>query len=85
MLSRYIENLQSTIVWAQVQDDIDVLCMARDNMDQLMSFVSTLSTIEQHYAHEHIDRVLPMEWPLWMEACRYSDGEQTDYRKVRMH
>ena len=85
MLAQYIQNLESSIVWAQLEDDIDVLVMARDNMDQLIHFVGTLSTVEQHTAYEQIDKVLPMEWPLWMEACRYGDGVKTSYFEVRLH
>ncbi len=75
MLGNYIDNLQSSIQWAQCQDDIDILCLARDQMNQLMTYVTTLPEVEQQQVHLHIDQVLPMEWPLWMEACRYQDGE----------
>ncbi|MGK0440647.1 MAG: hypothetical protein ACJA0N_000442, partial [Pseudohongiellaceae bacterium] len=33
-----------------------------------------LSELEQHRAYWEIDNLLPMEWPLWMEACRYGDA-----------
>ena len=74
MINQYIENLESSIQWAQLEDDLNVLCMARDQMDQLMSAMSGLSLVEQEKAQQHIDTILPMEWPLWMEACRYQDG-----------
>jgi hypothetical protein len=73
MLHNYIANLQNSIIWAQHQDDIDVLCLARDNMNQLLDFVTTLPETAQYQVHQHIDDVLPMEWPMWMEACRYED------------
>lgn len=76
MLHTYIDQLQHSIQWAEQQDDIDVLCLARDSMDQLLAFVSTLPAAAQMQAQQRIDRVLPMEWPLWMEACRYQDGSQ---------
>jgi hypothetical protein len=85
MLSNYIDNLQSSILWAQQQDDIDVLCLARDNMNQLMDFVTSLSKDDQLQAHQHIDQVLPMEWPLWMEACRYEDGPSDLHLEVAVH
>ena len=85
MLSHYIENLESTIQWAQYQDDYDVLCLARDRMDQLLDFVQTLPQREQLKAHMTIDRVLPMEWPLWMEACRYQDAEAVASQSVTFH
>ena len=75
MLHNYIENLQNSIIWAQHQDDIDVLYLARDNMNQLLNFITTLPEALQHQAHQTIDNVLPMEWPMWMEACRYEDFE----------
>lgn len=74
MLSHFIENLEKSIVWAQQQDDIDVLNLAKDNMDQLLSFVETLPATDQIETHQQIDRMIPMEWPLWMEACRYEDS-----------
>ena len=73
MLGHYIDNLENRILWAQQQDDIDILCAVRDNMNHLMDFVSTLPQVAQLMAHQHIEQVLPMEWPLWMEACRYQD------------
>ena len=85
MLGNYIDNLQNSIQWAHCQDDIDVLCLARDRMDQLMSFVTTLPEADQLQAHQHIDQVLPMEWPLWMEACRYGDGSVDMNQVVTMH
>ncbi len=85
MLNNYIDNLQSSIIWAQQQDDIDVLCLARDNMNQLMDFVTTLPAADQMQAHQHIEDVLPMEWPLWMEACRYEDGASNEYCDVTVH
>jgi hypothetical protein len=85
MLSNYLENLQNSIVWAQTEDDINVLCAARDQLDQLLSFVSTLPQPDQIHAHLHIDKVLPMEWPLWMEACRYEDGGQYECRELTLH
>ncbi len=75
MLHNYIANLQNSIIWAQHQDDIDVLCLARDNMNQLLDFVTTLPKTAQYQVHQQIDDVLPMEWPMWMEACRYEDFE----------
>lgn len=75
MLHNYIANLQNSIIWAQHQDDIDVLCLAKDNMDQLLDFVTTLPETAQYQIHQQIDDVLPMEWPMWMEACRYEDFE----------
>lgn len=75
MLHNYIASLQNSIIWAQHQDDIDVLYLARDNMNQLLNFITTLPEALQHQAHQTIDNVLPMEWPMWMEACRYEDFE----------
>ena len=75
MLHNYMANLQNSIIWAQHQDDIDVLYLARDNMNQLLNFITTLPEALQHQAHQTIDNVLPMEWPMWMEACRYEDFE----------
>ena len=74
MLTQYIESLESSIQWAQLEDDINVLVQARNQMDQLMSVVSELPIVEQQQAQQQIDQILPMEWPLWMEACRYQDG-----------
>jgi hypothetical protein len=74
MLNHFIGKLQQTIQWAQQQDDIEVLCLARESMNQLLDFADGLPATEQVQIHQHLDRLLPMEWPLWMEACRYQDG-----------
>ena len=84
-LGDYMHNLESTIQWARYQDDIDVLCLARKRMDQLLSFVKTLPEAEQSEVYHRIDRVLPMEWPLWMEACRYRDGGVSVEDGVTLH
>ena len=76
MLNIHLENLQNSILWAQFQDDLEVLYHARDNLHQLLSIVSELPVAEQLKAQETIEQVLPMEWPLWMEACRYEDGSR---------
>ena len=85
MLSTYINNLENTIQWAQYQDDIDILCLARDHMDQLLAFVGTLPLQDQQQAHIHLVELLPMEWPLWMEACRYEDGNQNSIENITLH
>ena len=85
MLNNYIDNLQNSIQWAQYQDDIDILCLARDQMDQLAAYITTLPEAEQQQINQQIDHVLPMEWPLWMEACRYQDGEHMPGHQVTLH
>lgn len=74
MLNHYIDNLENTIQWAQCQEDLDILMLARKRMDQLLEFTRTLPLSDQIRVHQRLDEVLPMEWPLWMEACRYEDG-----------
>jgi len=76
MLATYMENLQGCIQWAQFQEDSDVLCLARQRMQELERFVSQLPAPEQQTAYQQIDLILPMEWPLWMENCRYQDEHQ---------
>ena len=48
-------NLYNSIIWARQQDDIDVLCLARDSMNQLMDFVTTLPAVDQIQAQQHIE------------------------------
>ena len=76
MLNRYMTELQSSIQWAQLEDSIEVLNQAKSSMNRLLEFVDTLPATEQQMAQQKIDDVLPMEWPLWMEACRYGDELQ---------
>jgi hypothetical protein len=85
MLESHINNLQASIQWAQYQDDIDVLNMARTTMDELVHFITTLPESQQQDAYLHIDNVLPMEWPIWMEACRYNDSEPVAAQPVVLH
>lgn len=76
MLNQYIDNLETSIQWAHYQDDRDVLMLAREHMDRLMAFAQTLPVPDQVEVHRTLDRVLPMEWPLWMEALRYEDDDR---------
>lgn len=85
MLNQYIEDLQNSIQWAHFDNNFDVLCLAKQKMDKLMKFVSTLSGDAQQRAHQQIDQVLPMEWPLWMEACRYQDDAGIWQQNVVFH
>jgi hypothetical protein len=73
MLKDYFSNLQECINFARSQDDLDILFLARERMNQLLSAVSALPLEKRAKAQQDIDDVLPMEWPLWMEACRYHD------------
>lgn len=74
MLSRYLEDLQHSIQWAQFEDDLDVLNLARCKMEEAMSFIAGLNNSQQQQsAYRQLDNLLPMEWPIWMEACRYGD------------
>ena len=85
MLNHYIENLEKSIQWVQCHNDFDVLCLAKERMDQLIKFVSTLSKEDQHKAYSDVESVLPMEWPLWMEACRYDDRELCTTQELVFH
>lgn len=85
MLSQYIDNLENTIQWARYEEDIDVLRLARDHMDRLLDYTRTLPVAEQMHVHQQLDQVLPMEWPLWMEACRYEDEIVADGQGVTLH
>ena len=74
MLHHYIKALEASILWARCETDINVLCLARERMDELLAFAGTLPRLQQMEALRVIDQALPMEWPLWMEACRYEDN-----------
>lgn len=82
MFDQHLENLQSTIQWAQQAEDLDILQLARSRMDQLMALISKLADEDQKKAYAHIDNLLPMEWPLWMEACRYEDRHEAHSAEV---
>ncbi len=85
MLDTHLKNLEHSIIWAQQQDDIEVLCLARDNMDRLLHFTNELPVPTQLQVQQKIDQLLPMEWPLWMEACRYENGEDQFEEPVTLH
>jgi hypothetical protein len=76
MLASYVQNLQGCIQWASLQEDMDVLCLARERMQELEQYVSQLPVAQQQSAYLLIDDILPMEWPLWMETCRYEEERQ---------
>lgn len=75
MLASYMENLQGCIEWARFQQDQDVLCLARERMRELEQFISQLPESDQQTAYLLVEDILPMEWPLWMESCRYEDEQ----------
>lgn len=84
MLSRYLEDLQHSIQWAQFEDDLDVLNLARHKMEEAMSFIAGLNSCQQQQsAYRQLDSLLPMEWPIWMEACRY--GDQVNNKEGLIH
>lgn len=85
MLENYFNNLQECINFARNQDDLDVLFLARERMNQLLSAVSVLPLEKRRKVQRDIDDVLPMEWPLWMEACRYHDLEKSEDSKYQLH
>ncbi len=81
MLENYFNDLQDCIACAHHQDDLEILFLAKERMNKLLLVVNTLPVKDQVIAQQHIDMVLPMEWPLWMEACRYNDLEKTEARR----
>lgn len=85
MLAGYMDQLRNTIAWAHYQDDIDSLYLARDSMQQLMQWVDLLPKAAQQQACYAIDSLLPMEWPLWMEACRFDDGSSVASENSTFH
>jgi hypothetical protein len=76
MLASYFESLQTSIQWAQFEEDLDVLMLARENMDELVRQVNDIPQNLQQLAYRQIDELLPMEWPFWMEVCRNEEIDQ---------
>ena len=75
MLDRFIDQLQDSIHRAQVRDDIALLHIVRHRMEQVQVALLSLPPGQQVRVQLDLDRSLPMEWPLWMEACRFDDGD----------
>ena len=73
MYDRQLDNLRISIEWAQRDQNLEIFRMASVQLETLESFIKSLSEFDQHKAFQAIERLLPMEWPLWMEACRYND------------
>lgn len=73
MYDSQLNNLRTTIEWAQRDQDLQIFRMAGVQLNQLESYLAHLSELEQRRAQNAINKMLPMEWPLWMEACRYDD------------
>jgi hypothetical protein len=74
MLNNYLADLKNTIYWAQCQDDMDVFNLARKRMEKAVRFVASIDCAQtRQAAYSEIDELLPTEWPMWMEACRYQD------------
>ncbi|MFT5578080.1 MAG: hypothetical protein ACI9WS_000832 [Paraglaciecola psychrophila] len=85
MLDRFIDQLQDSIDRAQLQEDINILHLARHRMAQLQVALLSLPPGQQVRLQRDIDRSLPMEWPLWMEACRCDDGEEIAAESAQLH
>ena len=73
MFDRQLENLRRSIAWAQQDQNLEIFRMAGVQLQALERYVVGLSEQEQHQAYTAIDAMLPIEWPMWMEACRYDD------------
>ena len=73
MLSEFVQNLENSIKWAQFDEGIEVLMLARDNMEKLVDYVATFDPLQQDKVLSDIDKLLPMEWAFWMEVCRSED------------
>lgn len=73
MLSQFVQDLENSIKWAQFDEGIEVLMLARDNMEKLVDYVATIEQSQQDQVLADIDKLLPMEWAFWMEVCRGED------------
>ena len=74
MFDQQLENLRRSILWAEQDQNIEIFRMAGVQLEALERYVLVLSEQDQARAYEAIDQMLPFDWPLWMEACRYGDG-----------
>ena len=74
MFEQQLENLRRSIQWAEQDQNLDIFRMAGVQLQALERYVLGLSEQEQPRAYQAIDNMLPCDWPLWMEACRYGDG-----------
>ena len=73
MFDRQLDNLRLTIEWAQRDQHLTMFHTAKTQLHQLEACLAHLPKFEQRLLYRLIDEILPMEWPLWMEACRYND------------
>ncbi|WP_019528728.1 hypothetical protein [Dasania marina] len=73
MFNQQLANLRTSIEWAQRDQSLDIFRMAGAQLEKLECYVCCLSSQQQQQAYQAIESMLPMEWPLWMEACRYDD------------
>lgn len=73
MFDHQLENLRRSIAWAEQDQDLEIFRMASVQLQALERCVIGLSEQEQNQAYNAIDAMLPIEWPMWMEACRYDD------------
>ena len=74
MLNHHFRDLQNSIHSAQREPDLTLFELARQRLGQIEAMVAMLPRAEARAVYRRLDALLPADWPLWMEACRYGDA-----------
>jgi hypothetical protein len=71
VLNTQLHRLENSILSAQLHADVDVYRIASQRFDELMEEVECLPIDEAWLMEERVYELLPSDWVLWMEVCRY--------------
>ncbi len=83
MLTNALQGLRDSIQWAHGRADIELYDLARQRMEDLEAVIHCLPAHMQEEVYLLVEELLPMEWPLWMEACR--DNNQAAGASPTLH
>jgi len=70
MTPSLLQSLENSIISAQHFPDPIVWAEAARRFDVLDREIGKLTESERAGVHERLYRLLPSDWPLWMELCR---------------
>ncbi|HUH36611.1 MAG TPA: hypothetical protein VL027_01575 [Spongiibacteraceae bacterium] len=85
MLSTHLQSLQQTIHSALVCQDPDLYRLAGARMERLLDYLGQLPAPLAGEVHAKIDQMLPFEWPLWMESCRFEGSSPSVRAAAVLH
>lgn len=75
MTPAIFQPLHNAIIWAHHSADPIVWEEASRRFQQIEEQVTQQELAERAQLEEQLYRLLPSDWPLWMECCRPADAD----------